>query len=153
MVKLVLKERKKLKEAALPQYKTYGELKKLVNGIMNKERLKAAGDQIATAAVDQILGLIPGASNVKSAFDFVKTIYDATDDKKTNTFLDKLNVDDQYSKIVDDKIEMAFLKFLTQAIMDTPDQTPLPQDFDVNAKLQDYLKKNYQNRSLDGAAK
>jgi len=45
------------------------------------------------------------------------------------------------------------VKFLTKAIMDTPDQTPLPQDFDVNAKLQDYLKKNYQNRSLDGAAK
>ena len=151
MVKLVLRERKKVTEAAAPQYKTYGDLKKLINGIMNKERLKAAGDQVTAAAVDQVLGLIPGASNVKSAFDFVKSIYAATDDKKTNSFLDKINVDDQYSMIVDDKIEMAFLKFLTKSIMDTPDDTVLPQNFDVNQNLQDYLKKNYKNRTLSGS--
>lgn len=139
-----------LKEAAPAQYRTYGELKKVINGIMNKEKLKAVGDQVTSAAVDQVLGLIPGASNVKSAFDFVKAIYSATDDKKTNTFLDKINIDDQYAKIVDDKVEMAFLKFLTDAIINTPDETPLPQDFDVNAKLQDYLKKNFANRTLAG---
>lgn len=147
MVKLVLKQ-KKLNEAA--QFKTYGELKKAISLALNKERGKALAGQVAQLGVDQILGLIPGASNAKSAFDFIKSVYDATDDKKTSTFLDKFNVDDQYSKIVDDKVEMAFIKFLTQAITSTPDETPLPQDFDVNAKLQDYLKKNYQSRTLSG---
>jgi hypothetical protein len=149
MVKLVLREKKNLKEAAA-QYQTYGELKKLIRLTINKERAKAAAGEVAKLGVDQVLGLIPGASNAKSAFDFVKSIYAATDDKKTNTFLDKINVDDQYSKIVDDKVEMAFIKFLTQAIESTPDETPLPQDFDVNTKLQDYLKKNYGNRTLSG---
>lgn len=148
-MRLVLKE-KKINEAAPAQYKTYGELKQAINAIVNKERMKAAGGELAKLGVDQILGLIPGASNAKSAFDFVKTIYSATDDKKTNTFLDKLNVDDKYSEIVDDKVEMAFIKFLTQAITNTPDNTALPQDFDVNKTLQDYLKKNYNNRTLVG---
>jgi hypothetical protein len=132
------------------QLLTYGDLKKLISLTLNKERAKVAAGEVAKLGVDQILGLIPGASNAKSAFDFVKSIYAATDDKKTNTFLDKINVDDEYSKIVDDKVEMAFIKFLTQAIESTPDQTPLPSNFDVNIKLQDYLKQNYKARTLAG---
>jgi len=61
---------------------------------------------------------------LKQAFDFIKNIYSATDDKKTNTFLDKLNVDDNFAKIVDDKIEMAFMKSIADSIMAKPDNVP-----------------------------
>ena len=62
---------------------TYGDLKKLINII----KLKQKGQKIISKgkefALDQILGLIPGASNAKTAFDFLKTSISKPDTKKT----------------------------------------------------------------------
>lgn len=126
---------------------TFGDLKKTISNVMNKERLKAAGQQTAALALDQVLGAIPFASNAKSAFDFVRGIYTATDDKKTKTFIDKINADDQYSKIIDDKLEMEFLKYLADLIMRKPDQESLT-NFDVNKELEKYLATQYGQRTL-----
>lgn len=134
------------------QLNTFGDLKKTISGVMNKEKVKAAGGVAANLAIDQVLGLIPGASNAKSAFDFFKSIYSATDDKKTNTFLDKINVDDKYAEIVDDKVEMAFLKYLSDLFSRKPDQEPIPDDFDVNKELEIYLKNKYASRSLTNSS-
>ena len=137
-----------MQEQQQTQIITFGDLKKTINSVINKEKMKAAAGGAANLAVDQILGLIPGASNAKTAFDFIKNIYSATDDKKTNTFLDKLNVDDNFAKIVDDKIEMAFMKSITDSIMAKPDNERLPQNYDINVELQKYLKSKYNNRTL-----
>jgi glycerol-3-phosphate responsive antiterminator len=63
---------------------TYGDLKKLINII----KLKQKGQKIISKgkefALDQVLGLIPGASNAKTAFDFLKTAISKPDTKKTN---------------------------------------------------------------------
>lgn len=132
--------------------KTFGDLKKAINGIISKKRKDAVGGSAVEAAtgfiVDQIAQTIPGISNVKSAFDFFKKIYDATDDKKTNTVIDKLNVDDQYSKIVDDTVEMAFVKYLADMIMKKSDTEVIPQDFNINNELQNFLKNSYNSRTL-----
>jgi hypothetical protein len=54
---------------------TYGDLKKLINTI----KLKQKGQKIISKGkefvLDQVLGLIPGASNAKTAFDFIKMLY------------------------------------------------------------------------------
>lgn len=138
-----------LQEQAAPlQFATFGDLKKAINTLINKERLKAAGDQATNLVVDQLLGLVPGAQNVKSAFDFFKNIYSATDDKKTNTFLDKLNVDDKYAEIIDDKVEMAFMKEISNVLSNKPDNERIPQDFDINNELKTYLSRKYNKRTL-----
>lgn len=127
---------------------TYGELKAIVKDVISGQRKSAIKSGTTTVAIDQILGLIPGASNAKSAFDFFKGIYNATDDKKTNTILDKINVDDEYSKIVDDKVEMAFIKSISDAIMSKPDQETIPANFNINVELQNWLKTKYNQRTL-----
>lgn len=132
------------------QVRTFGDLQKIVNQINTNKTVKAVAGQAGNLAIDQIVGLIPGASNVKTAFDFFKTIYDSKDDKKTNTWLDKLNVDDQYSAIVDDTVENAFLKVLYKMISEQPPNKELPANYSVDAELENFLKRTYANRSVSG---
>lgn len=141
MVKLVLKEKKTIKEAA--NVGTYGDLRKAINSIINKEKVDAG----TKAAINGIIGAIPGIGNAKSAYDVIKNVYAATDDKKTKTFLDKINVDDEFSKIVDDKLEMAFLKVLEMLIKSKPDNESL-ENFNVNKELVNYLSANHNKRTL-----
>lgn len=133
-----------MQEQQQGQITTFGDLKKSINGIIRKQRLDAGKDFV----IDQLISAIPGVENVKTAFDFFKSIYSATDDKKTNTFLDKINVDDKYAQIVDDKVEMAFLKYITNLLMGKSDNEPIPQDFDINNELRIYLANQYDKRSL-----
>jgi hypothetical protein len=141
MVKLVLKEKKNLKEAV--QINTYGELRNAIKTIINKERASAGSKEF----IQGVIGQIPGIGMSKTAYDVVKAIYSATDDKKTNTFLDKINVDDKFSQIVDDKVEMMFLKVLAMMIEGKPENESIA-NFNVNQELVDYLQNNYEKRTL-----
>ena len=71
-------------------------------------------------------------------------LYGAEDDVQSNTGMDKLNVDDNVSKIVDDRLEQAFLNDLLTTIQDMDDNDPIP---DVNEKLQDFLKGKFDQHS------
>jgi len=95
---------------------TYGDLKKLISGISKQQKGEKIISKGKEFALDQILGLIPGASNAKTAFDFIKTAISKPDDKKTNTWLDKLDVDDDMSKIVDDTVENGFMQAMAKSI-------------------------------------
>jgi hypothetical protein len=134
------------------QLRTYGDLQNIIAKINRNKTMKAVAGEAGNVVLDQIAGLIPGASNVKSAFDFFKTVYDAKDDKKTNTWLDKLNVDDQYSAIIDNTIENAFLKALYQMISQKPANEALPANYTVDADLEAFLKRKYANRTVAGRA-
>jgi hypothetical protein len=130
------------------ELKTYGDLKKLINYIKTSQKggkLLSKGKEIA---VDQILGLIPGASNVKTALGFFKAAFEKPDTVKTNTWLDKLDIDDEISKIVDDTVENSFLEFLSKSLENTPDDKELEDDFNINKNLQTYLKDKFKNRSV-----
>jgi len=130
--------------------KTYGDLKKLLKSIT----LKQKGDKIISRGVefgiDQILGFIPGASNAKTTFDFIKAAMHKPDDKKTKTWLDKLDIDDNTSTIVDDSVENGFMKTLSSTIDKMPDDQKLEDDFNMNQKLVDYLKDKYKGRTITG---
>jgi len=132
------------------QLRTYGDLQKMLQKIERDKTLKAVGNEAKNFILDQIAGLIPGASNIKSAFGFFKSIYDSKDTQKTNTWLDRLNIDDNYTKIVDDTIENAFLQELSQLMGRENPQTQLPTDFNINKKLEDWVKQKYGNRTLAG---
>jgi len=129
---------------------TYGDLKQLLNNISKRQKGEKIISKGKEFALDQILGLIPGASNAKTAFDFIKTFTSKPDDKKTNTWLDKLDVDDDMSQIVDDTVENGFMQAMTKAIESEQDTKPLEDDFNMNAKMVDYLKKTYSGRTVSG---
>jgi hypothetical protein len=129
---------------------TYGDLKKLINNIKLKQRGEKIISKGKEFALDQVLGLIPGASNAKTAFDFLKTAILKPDTKKTNTWLDKLDIDDDMSKIIDDAVENGFMETMTQSIESESDSKLLEDDFNMNQKLVDYLKGKYQGRTITG---
>jgi len=128
----------------MAELNTYGDLKKVIKSIS----LKKKGEKIGNVALDTVIGSIPGVGAAKSTYDFIKAAFLKPDTKKTNTWLDKLDIDDEMSSIVDDTVEDGFLKSLTQSIESEADDKPLEQDFNMNAKMVDYLKKTYGGRTV-----
>jgi hypothetical protein len=129
---------------------TYGDLKQLLRSISKRQKGEKIISKGKEFALDQILGLVPGASNAKTAFDFIKTFTSKPDTKKTSTWLDKLDIDDDMSKIVDNTVENGFMQAITKAIESEPDTKPLEDNFNMNAKMVDYLKKTYGGRTVSG---
>ncbi len=100
----------------MAELNTYGDLKKLINNISKQQKWEKIVSKGKEFALDQILGFIPGASNAKTAFDFIKTAVSKPDTKKTNTWLDKLDVDDEMSAIIDDTVENGFMQAMAKSI-------------------------------------
>lgn len=130
--------------------KTYGDLKKLIKAISLKQKGEKIISQGKEFALDQILGLIPGASNAKTAFSFFQSAFKKPDTKKTGTWLDRLDIDDDMSAIVDDTVENGFMKALSATLEKEPDNKALEQDFNMNAKMVDYLRKTHNGRFVSG---
>lgn len=135
------------------ELKTYGDLRNLLNSIVTKQKKQKIVGKAGEVAIDQVLGLIPGGSNAKNVFDLVRAAISKPDDKKTNTWLDKLDIDDETSAIVDNTVENGFIKTLVKTIEGKSDSDPLEDDFNMNQQLVDYLKKNYKGRTVTGIQK
>jgi hypothetical protein len=125
---------------------TYGELKQAIKAIS----LKQKGAKVGNLALDVVLGSIPGIGTAKTTFDFVKAAFAKPDTKKSNSWLDKLDIDDNMSSIIDDTVENGFLQMISKAIDSESDATPLESDFNMNAKMVDYLKQQYGGRHVAG---
>ena len=125
---------------------TYGDLKKVIKAISQKQK----GEKIGQVALSSITSLIPGADTAKTTFEFIRAAFSKPDTKKTKTWLDKLDIDDEMSAIVDDTVENGFLNILTQTIENESDTKPLEQDFNMNNKMVNYLKQNYSGRTVSG---
>jgi len=130
--------------------KTYGDLKKLIKAISLKQKGEKIISQGKEFALDQILGLIPGASNAKTAFSFFQSAFKKPDTKKTGTWLDRLDIDDDMSAIVDDTVENGFMKALSATLEKEPDNKPLEADFNMNARMVDYLRDKHNGRFISG---
>ena len=128
------------------ELKTYGDLKKAIDIIS----LKQKGEKLGNIAIGTIIGAIPGLGTAKTTFDLIRAAVLKPDAKKTNTWLDKLDIDDNMSKIIDDTVENGFMQTISKAIEGESDSKPLEQDFNMNQKLVDYLKNNYQGRTVTG---
>jgi hypothetical protein len=129
---------------------TYGDLKKVIRNIKLKQKGEKIVSQGKSFALDQVLGLIPGASNAKTTFEFLRAAFEKPDTKKTQTWLDKLDIDDEMSAIIDDTVENGFLKIMADTIEAESDTKPLESDFNMNAKMVDYLKSEYSGRTVTG---
>jgi hypothetical protein len=130
------------------ELKTYGDLKGILKSIKTKQKGGAIFSKGKEVALDTVLGFIPGASAAKTAYDFFKAATQKPDTKKTDTWLDNLDIDDQVSAIVDDTVENGFLEDLVKSIESESDDTELEADFNMNKKLQDYLADKYDDRTV-----
>lgn len=130
------------------ELKTYGDLKGILNSIKKNQKQGAIVSKGKEVALDTVLGFIPGASAAKTAYDFFKAATQKPDTKKTDTWLDNLDIDDQVSAIVDDTVENGFLEDLVKSIESESDDAELEADFNMNKKLQDYLADKYQDRTV-----
>jgi hypothetical protein len=125
---------------------TYGDLKKVIKAIT----LKQKGEKIGNIALGTLMGFIPGAEAAKTTFDFIKAAISKPDTKKTKTWLDKLDIDDEMSAIVDDTVENGFMQMMSKTIESKPDTQPLEPDFNMNAEMVNYLKDKYEGRTVSG---
>ena len=137
---------------------TYGDLKKVIKSITINQTASSikggvkskASDLVIDAAVEALKLTIPGIGLAKHGYDILKKAMSRPDTKKTNTWLDKLDIDDDMSKIIDDTVENGFIQLMTKAIESEPDTKSLEDDFNMNAKLVDYLKNTYAGRTITG---
>mgnify|MGYP003654443994 CR=1 FL=1 len=130
----------------MAELKTYGDLKKVIKAISTKQK----GEKVGNVALGVIMGMIPGADAAKTTFDFIKAAIGKPDTKKTKTWLDRLDVDDQMSAIVDDTIENGFMQAMAKSIESQSDEKELESDFNMNAKMIDYIKNKYGGRFIAG---
>ena len=143
-MKLIMENwRRLLNEQAPIQLNTYGDLRKqleLAKSAKNKNEFKGFALGLALDAI--------GMGTVKSGIDLIKNMYSLPDDKRTNTVLDTfLNVDDQISAIIDDKVENQFLNsFIDYVQKQDPDR--LLRDDDITQKLLDFLSAQYDGRTM-----
>jgi len=126
--------------------KTYGDLKAAIKTITTGQRKEKVGG----VGIDAIIGQIPIIGNIKTGVDLVRAFVEAPDTKKTKTWLDKLQIDDNMSKIIDNAVENGFVQYIGKEIESQQDSKPLEQDFNMNQKLVDFLKNNYQGRTVTG---
>jgi predicted transcriptional regulator len=125
---------------------TYGDLKKVIKAIA----LKQKGEKIGNIALGTLMGFIPGAEAAKTTFEFIRAAISKPDSKKTSTWLDKLDIDDSMSAIVDDTVENGFMQMMSKTIESKPDDQPLEQNFNMNAEMVNYLKSTYKGRTVAG---
>lgn len=128
--------------------KTYGDLRKLAKTIANKQTKEKVISKGKEIAIDQLLGFFPGASNIKSVVDLAKSAVKKPDTKKTDTWLDNFDIDDDVSAIVDDTIENAYIQDLAANIDKKPDDEPLPSDFTATKDLEKYIANKHNKKTV-----
>lgn len=153
MSKLVLEQYIKLmieSEADQDKPKTFGDLKKALKTYVEakgrKEKIVKRKD-IGKSAAKLAIDFIPYAGAVINSAELLGKMMNMPDEKRPEGFLSNFDLDDYTSKIVDNNIEAEFLKYLIEKIENTSDDK-LIKDFDMTVELNNYLKQNYDGRSV-----
>jgi hypothetical protein len=148
---------------------TVADLKKLVTGVIKIKKAVEAGD-LAAEQGGKLIGIVTNALTggaagaVKGAADLIGGLVSAAKlgglaktarlpDKETEKapFLDVFNISDEYSKILDDRLENAFVNHLSDELdagaLDNIDLAT----WDVNKYLEDWLKAKFNDKAVTGA--
>lgn len=125
-----------------------GQLKKVIKSY----RLAQAGKEGAKKVLDQIIDEIPVIGNIKriwgnakDAKEIVAKMMGAEDDFQTQTGLDLLNMDDNVSKIVDNRIEQNFINRFLIFLDGLDDNDPIPN---VEEKFSEFLKTTFDQHDV-----
>lgn len=129
--------------------KTVGDLRKLLGKTKRGRHVSSAKAMTPDVVVGAVREIIPYVSTAKTIYDILKAIYSKPNPEKVPSVLQPLLVDDFISRIVDDRVEDAFIAYLADIIKDVPDDFPL-EDFDATDLLRNFLKDNFMNRTVTG---
>jgi len=90
-----------------------------------------------------------GTADVNQVFtNIVKDISTAEDNKDTTAgFLALFNIDDEWQKMLDDKIEIKFIEQMIGSLKNSDPNTPL-ENLNFNAQLVGFLKNEFEGRTL-----
>lgn len=137
--------KKTLNEAPI---QTVGQLKKVINSY----RLAQAGKEAGKKALEQIIDEVPVVGTLKriwgglkDANEIVAKMMGAEDEFKTQTGLDLLNMNDNVSKIVDDRIEQNFINRFLMFLNGLEDNDPIPN---VEEKFSEFLKTTFDQHDV-----
>jgi hypothetical protein len=129
---------------------TFGDLKKVIDYI----ELKRKGNIAAPKVAQYLAGLVPGGGtafqmvmDAKDTIGFLSSLYKADDNFTTQSGLDVLNVNDNISKIVDDKIETAFINSLYAVIEKENPNTPIG-NWNATTAVQQFLSDNFEQHTI-----
>jgi len=114
---------------------------------VRKKIFKVAGKEVAKQGIEAGVALVPGLANIyailKAATDAksaIATLYGTDQNFQGQPALDKMKMDPNVSKIVDNKIENAFISDLLRQLDGMGDDDPLP---DLNVAMQQFLARQF----------
>ena len=124
----------------LDDFDTIGDLRAVLNGIAKGKKIRFAGKIIKTgggAVADAASG---GFSTLLTFFRDASLSQPAL--AKSSPILDALSIDPFVSRVVDDSIETAFIKFIADEIDGKGDEEKL-NDMNMTNLLTKYIAKDY----------
>jgi hypothetical protein len=152
--------------------RTYADLKAVLDGIAAGKNFQMVTDTGKVIAKDTIINMIAastasaigiaaapatgGASiavsaGVSGTIAVLQKLFSKKDSVKTDTFLDRLDVDDKYSALASNEAEIEFLKTIYEFITEKAKaNVKLPSNFNMNREFETWIKTKYQ-RDLRGA--
>ena len=154
-------------EVEQPQtIKTFGDLKEILKQVHIYYKAVEAGKigkDVAIDAVENIINTFTGgasgfAKDIVSNAVKVRKLSNIAfaaklpeEETIASPLLSMFNIDDDYSKMLDDKLENSFINYLQKLIVKIPNETPL-EDFDINAQLESFIKQkfNISCKDVDG---
>lgn len=129
-------------EAERTRATTAGELKKLLKSATRSKKTGEALNKVFGASLGAIAGPI------KDAFEIALGIYRLPDSTRTNTALDYLNVDDDISAVLDDRVENQFLNDTLEWLSTMNDDDPI-DDITIEERLKNYIKQKYNQTKVE----
>ena len=133
---------------------TVGDLIKIIKIVKRDKTLKAGGKLIAKIAtgglidIDQVGDVTAFIKSGLDTGDFGRALYGGDlSNKKQPIGLQSIAVDPDVSRIVDNDIEKAFLKYLSKKIEQMDPNTSL-NNIDTTKMLQDFIAANFNNKTV-----
>ena len=126
----------------IARIQTVGQLRDAIN----KAREDKKKGVVGKSAIN-VLSSATGIDLIQNLGSMLKDVYRLPDEKRTNTFLDRLDVDDDVSDIVDKSIENMFLNDAANEFEGLPDDTPLDQ-INITDRLIDFIAKRFNRRTV-----
>ena len=118
---------------------TWGELKKVLDTVLlAKKGSEVAGIASRLLGGNAIVDFIRAAGGIKGLIKNVGKLPDQKTDKFP--FLDMFNVDDEYSKLIDDRVENTLLNRLSDLISKQSPNEQIPAGWNINDWLENELK-------------
>ena len=135
---------------------TVGELKKALLAAVQAKKQNLAKDQVKGAASkfgwELAKTILPGvglaAETIKDAYGIIKGVYGLEDEKRTNTALDFLNVNDEVSAVVDDRVENQFIKDYLEFLKGQDDNQRV-ENINMTKLLTNFIKNKYNQTTVE----